>query len=83
MARPTGRSKDKAVQLGPNMPSDLTRVVGREGKDSIPADSHPTPSREPEGGQPSDPELSWFEYVVLAIDKTNRVKKQLNLIKQS
>ena len=75
MARPTGRSKDKAVQLGPNMPSDLMHVVGREGKDSIPADSHPAPSRELEGDQPSDPELSWFEHVVLAIDKTNHVKK--------
>ena len=56
------------------MPSDLTCVVGREGKDSIPADSHPAPSQEPEGDQPSDPELSWFEHVVLAIDKTNHVK---------
>ena len=65
------------------MPSDPMRVVGREGEDSIPADSHPAPSREPEGDQRSDPELSWFEHVVLAIDKMNRVKKRLNLIKQS
>ena len=81
MARPTGRSKDKAVQLGSNMPSDPTCVVGREG--DIPADLHPMPSGELEGEQPSDPELSWFKHVVLAIDETNRVKKRLNLIKQS
>ena len=75
MARPTGRSKDKAVQPGPNMPLDPTRVVGREGEDSIPADLHPAPSWELEGDQPSDPERSWFEHVILAIDKTNHVKK--------
>ena len=71
MARLTGRSKDKAVQLGPNMPSDPTHIVGREGEDGTPAVSNPAPSWELEGDQPSDLELSWFEHVILAIDKTN------------
>ena len=50
-------------------------VVGREDKEAAPADSNPVPPWVPEGDQPSDLELSLFEHVVLAIDRTNHVKR--------